>query len=386
MLTIFDRYVARSYLFSLAVFYGTLVGLYLVIDVSGHIAVLFHASGFWGLAPLVVKVYLPRIPLILHELTPFVALLAAMFTVSKMQRDNELLCLTLSGVSIFRVLRPLFVVAVALCLLYVGNREWVIPNLLEHLVQGEDVLESRNPDEVDQFEYRDAQGNDFSIRKYHVFAKKMLGVIITTYYQDEETPERHVPSRRVFASEGHWRRDADGREGWLLSRGKVTFYQRDRTRAPGLPFQFGEDEKGLRILQPGESLESDAEFVSGLRPHQIRTRGEEMQYYGTGKLAEMRQDFPTRAGLAASYHRRFASPVAVIVLLMLGLPFALSGYGSSAFRSIGMGVFLCFVYYVADALCLSMGVGGTLPPAAAAWLPVLVFGPLGLYLLDSVPT
>lgn len=384
MLTIFDRYVARSYLFSLAVFYGTLVGLYLVIDVSGHIAVLFHARGFWGLAPLVVEVYLPRVPLILHDLTPFVALLAAMFTVSRMQRDNELLCLTLSGVSIFRVLRPLFVVAVGLCLLYVGNREWVIPNLLEHLVQGKDVLESRNPDEVDQFEYRDAQGNDFSIRKYHVFAKKMLDVIIITYYQDKENRERHVPYRRIYARQGHWRRDADGREGWSLSRGKVTFYLPDRTRAPEPPRPFGED--GLRILQPGELPEGEAEFVSSLRPHQIRTRGEEMEYYGTGKLGEMMQDFPTRSGLAASYHRRFASPVAVIVLLMLGLPFALSGYGSSTFRSIGLGVFLCFLYYVADALCLSMGVGGTLAPAAAAWLPVLVFGTLGFYLLDSVPT
>ena len=384
MMTIFDRYVARSYLFSLAVFYGALVGLYLVIDVSGHIAVLFHRSGFWGLAPLVVTVYLPRIPLILHELTPFVALLAAMFSVSKMQRDNELLCLTVSGVSIFRVLRPLFVVAVGLCVLYVGNREWVIPTLLEPLVEGEDILESRNPDEVGEFQYVDAQGNDFFIRRYHVFAKKMLDVIITTYYQDDETSGRHVPSRRVAASEGHWRRDADGREGWRLSHGKVFFYLPDGTRAPRPPLLFGED--GLRLLQPGESPESDVEFVSSLRPHQVRTRGEEMEYYATGKLAQMMEDSPTRAGLATSYHRRFASPVAVIVLLMLGLPFALSGRGSTTFRSIGLGVFLCFAYYVADAFCLSMGVGGTLPPAAAAWLPVLVFGPLGFFLLDSVPT
>ena len=83
---------------------------------------------------------------------------------------------------------------------------------------------------------------------------------------------------------------------------------------------------------------------------------------------------------------RFVFGFGFIVLLMLGLPFALSGRGSTTFRSIGLGVFLCFAYYVADAFCLSMGVGGTLPPAAAAWLPVLVFGPLGFFLLDSVPT
>lgn len=383
-MTIFDRYVARSYLFSLAVCYGALVGLYLVIDISGHISTLYAYSGFWGLAPLAVRVYLPRLPLIFHELTPFVSLLAAMFTVSKMQRDNELLCLTASGVSVFRILRPLFTVAVGLSLLYLANREWVIPQLLDDLVQGDTILASRNPDVVYFFQRRDGLGNDFSIREYHVFAKKMLDVTITAYYRDERARGLHVPSHRIIAREGHWRRDADGRERWFLSNGSVTFYQPDRTQAPRPPLRFGED--GLRILRPGETPSADGEIVSDLLPQQIRTHEEELQYYSTGQLRRLSRASPESTDLATSYHRRWATPAALVVLLMLGLPFALRDYGRSTFRSIGIGVFLCFIYYAADAFCLYLGVGGSLPPAAAAWLPVLVFGPLGLYLLDSVPT
>jgi len=384
MLSIFDRYVARSYVFSLVVCYGALMGLYLVIDISGHIPELYSHSGFWGLGPLIVTVYLPRLPLIAHELTLFVPLLAAMFTVSKMQRDNELLSLTVCGVSVFRVLRPLFVVAVIISLLYVANREFVVPRLEERLVAGDTILASRNPDVVYQFQRRDGEGNDFFIPEYHVFAREMLNVSITTYYQGEDTEGHHVPSRRIFAEEGHWRRDTDGRERWLLSRGRVTFYRPDRTPEQRPVLHFGED--GLRIRSPGESPADEAEIVSDLLPHQIRSHSEEMVYYATARLHELVKDNPLRADLATSYHRRYSSPVAIVVLLMLGLPFALRGYGSSAFRSIGLGVVLCFVYYVGDAFCLSLGVGMELPPAAAAWLPPLVFGPLGFYLLDSVPT
>jgi len=246
------------------------------------------------------------------------------------------------------------------------------------------VLASRNPDTVYRFQRRDGLGNDFFIREYHVFARKMLDVNITTYFAGTEAEGRHVPSRRIYAAEGAWRRDSDGRERWLLSRGRITFYQIDRTPAPRPVLEFGED--GVRLRQPGETAQSETEVISDLQPRQIRPHSEEVEYYGTGRLGQLVRANPSRADLATSYHRRYSSPVAIVVLLMLGLPFALRGYGTSTFRSIGVGVVLCFVYYVADAFCLSLGVAGVLPPAAAAWLPVLVFGPLGFYLLDSVPT
>jgi lipopolysaccharide export system permease protein len=384
MFTIFDRYVARSYLFSLLVCYAALVGMYLVIDVSGHIAAFYAQGGFWGLLPLVLRVYVPRIPLIFQLLTPFVALLAAMFTVSKMHRDNELLCLTVSGVSMLRVLRPLFVVAVGISLLYVANRELVLPRLLVNLVEGDTLMSAGDTDVVYNFQRRDGPGNDLFIREYHVFAKEIRGIMVTSYFPMEETPGHHIPAHLLRARQGRWQRDADGRERWVLSDGQVTFYLPDRTPAPRPPLRFAED--GLRLRRPGEAPQGEGELVTDLEPHQIRKQSEELGYYSTAELARLVRETPASDELAASYHRRFASPAAIVVLLLLGLPFALRGYGSSTFRSIGVGIFLCFGYYVVDAACLYLGTGGTLPPVAAAWLPVLVFGPVGFYLLDSVPS
>jgi lipopolysaccharide export system permease protein len=384
MFTIFDRYVARSYLFSLLVCYAALVGLFLVIDVSGHIGALYGYSGFWGLLPLVLRVYVPRIPLIFHELTPYIALLAAMFTVSKMHRDNELLCLSVSGVSIMRVLRPLFVVGVGIALLYVANREFLVPRLQVELERGDAIMSAGDTDVVSNFAAVDGLGNYIFVHEYRIFAQEMRGVIITAYYPGEETQGHHVQRRLVRAREGRWRRDADGRERWFLSDGQVTFYRPDRTPEPRPVMAFKED--GLRLRTPGETPQGEGELVTDLEPQQIHSQSQELDYHSTSELGRLLQAAPTSEDLAASYHRRFASPVAIVVLLLLGLPFALRAYGATTFRSIGIGIFLCFGYYAVDFACLYLGKGGQLPPMAAAWLPVLVFGPVGFYLLDSVPS
>jgi lipopolysaccharide export system permease protein len=386
MFTIFDRYVARSYLFSLLVCYAALVGMYLVIDVSGHVTAFYAQGGFWGLLPLVLRVYVPRIPLIFHELTPFVALLAAMFTVTKMHRDNELLCLTVSGVSMLRVLRPLFVVAVGVALLYVANRELVLPRLLVRLVEGDTVMSHGDTDVVYNFQRRDGVGNDIFIREYHIFAKEMKGIMVTAYFPSEQAQGHHIPARLLRAREGRWQRDADGQERWFLYGWQVSFYRPDRTPEPRPPLLPKPADEGLPLRRPGESPRGEGELVTDLEPHQVRNQSDELDYYSTAELARLVRETPASDELAASYHRRFASPAGIVVLLLLGLPFALRGYGASTFRSIGIGIFLCFGYYVADAACLYLGTGGTLPPAAAAWLPVLVFGPVGFYLLDSVPS
>jgi len=384
VLNIVDRYVARSYLFSIAVCYGALTGLFLVIDISEHITTLYRYTGFWGLGPMVVRVYLPSIPVILHEATPFVVLLAAMFTVSKMERDNELLCLKSSGVSVFRVLRPVFTVAMGICLLYIANREVVIPGLQQELLQVEWLKKAKNPNQVYRFVRRDSQGNDIRIGEYRVFDRKMFKVNITTYHPAASGSERPLPKQRIYASEGHWRRDArDGQARWFLSNGTVTLYNPDGLSS-GRSVRFGEE--GVRVLRPGEKPAGETEFVSDLHPSQIRSHTAEREYYSTGRLREVMEDYPGLASLATSYYQRFSSPVGIFVLLMLGLPFALTGRGRSTFHSVGIGVAVCFAYMVVMVYCLRLGGDSSIPPWTAAWLPVMIFGPVGLLLLDSVPT
>lgn len=80
-------------------------------------------------------------------------------------------------------------------------------------------------------------------------------------------------------------------------------------------------------------------------------------------------------------HVRFVDPFNNLVMLLLGLPFILSRErnikASAALCMLTVGAFYAFIY-----ICRYMG----LPPIWAAWLPILLFGPIAAVMLDTVKT
>ena len=99
----------------------------------------------------------------------------------------------------------------------------------------------------------------------------------------------------------------------------------------------------------------------------------------TGLLRSKRIPDPVSAVLAR--HIRITEPLNNLVMLLLGAPFILSrerNLKTSALRSLGIvGAFYAFIY-------ISRYLG--LAPIWAAWLPILVFGPIAAIMLDLVKT
>ena len=89
-----------------------------------------------------------------------------------------------------------------------------------------------------------------------------------------------------------------------------------------------------------------------------------------------------------SYHSRLAYPFKGIVLVALGLPFVIGNERIRRSRMLGVGLCLvvCAIFYTVEFVANDLGMSRNLPPAAAAWLPTIIFAALGLYLLESVDT
>jgi lipopolysaccharide export LptBFGC system permease protein LptF len=268
-------------------------------------------------------------------------------------------------------------------LAFVAGREVIIPHLQEELVRVDWIKDAKNPNEVRRYQRQDGEGNHIFIGEYRVFDRKMIKVHVTTYYPPG-SDGRRATRQRIYASEGHWGRDErDGRDRWFLSDGTVTLYAPDGSPV-GTTLRFRED--GVRVLHPGENPNGPMEFVSDLSPVQVRPHSDEERYYSTAQLRQTLERTPDTGGLATRYYQRYSSPLNIFVLLLLGLPFALSGRGRNAFHSVAFGAVVCFAYVVVMIYCSRLGDDGTIPAWAAAWLPVIVFGPVGALLLDGVPT
>ena len=90
---------------------------------------------------------------------------------------------------------------------------------------------------------------------------------------------------------------------------------------------------------------------------------------------------PDRKAAMLTRHVRITEPLNGMVMLLVGMPFILSRRrnvkASALWCLLMVGVFYGFIYL---SRCLE------LPPVWAAWLPVLVFGPVAAVMFDAVKT
>src|SRR5262245_10711981 len=72
------------------------------------------------------------------QLCGVIGMMAAIFTVTWMQRNNEQLAMLAAGMSTHRAIRPVLVSSVLVSLVAVANQEWVIPHFGEELARRHD--------------------------------------------------------------------------------------------------------------------------------------------------------------------------------------------------------------------------------------------------------
>jgi len=111
-----------------------------------------------------------------------------------------------------------------------------------------------------------------------------------------------------------------------------------------------------------------------------------MDYMSTSELSRLLRTgkAPDATAINLIKHVRFTAPFANLIMLLVGLPFILSRE-----RNIKASATLCLmmvgVFYVFMFFCRYLG-GYGLSSVVAAWLPILVFGPIAALMLDSVKT
>ncbi|HMP02436.1 MAG TPA: LptF/LptG family permease, partial [Gemmatales bacterium] len=91
-----------------------------------------------------VNYYWYRAPLFFDRVNAFIALLGATFSLGWLQRQNEFLPLFAAGVSLRRLLLPLWILLALIVALGAAGREWVIPACAPFLLrEAEDPLGRR---------------------------------------------------------------------------------------------------------------------------------------------------------------------------------------------------------------------------------------------------
>ena len=104
-------------------------------------------------------------------------------------------------------------------------------------------------------------------------------------------------------------------------------------------------------------------------------------------LEQLRKADSSRvATMAVFFHMRLTRPLLGMILVVMGLSIILRDQNRNVFISAGMCLSLTIVFYLTIFACQYLGKDDYISPALAAWLPVILFGPVSLVMFDAVHT
>jgi len=370
MPTIIDRYMLRQYLQVLMICFMSLAGLYIVIDGFGHLDhFVDYADKYGSLLATIGQYYAYRSLAFFDWMSGILALVAAMFTVTWIQRHHEMTALLAAGIPRLRVLRPVIYAAICVSLLAVANRELVIPQTREQLAtdtknlggQQAAKMQSRFDSQTDVL-----IGGDtivFADQKI-VHPNFVLPLGLDQY------------GRQLTAAEARYLPEHDGRPGGYLLSGltapKVLLSQ------PAL--QLGDRPVVLTPTSAPWLGPNQVFVVSGVSFELLAAGSTWRDYASTRELIDELRRPSTDLGADVRYaiHSRLLQPMLDTTLLFLGLPLVVSRGNRNPYFAIGLCVGVVALFMVVKLSCHSLCLTGWLQPPLAAWLPLMVFAPVAV--------
>src|SRR3954462_3885918 len=141
---ILDRERYRAFFKPYVICFTALVGLYIVIDAFSNFDEFSkRAEGAVEMFSIMGRFYLVHMSQFYDRLCGVIGMMAAIFTVTWMQKNNELLAMLAAGISTQRVIRPVWVSSILVSLLAVFNQEAIMPMFATELQKTHDDDGSR---------------------------------------------------------------------------------------------------------------------------------------------------------------------------------------------------------------------------------------------------
>ena len=125
-----DRYIVSEFVRVFVICFMTFFGLFVVADFVNHIDELAaQGKAHGGLGKVLLGYYGPKLPWFFDLIGRIVALVAAIFAITSLQRNNEMASMMAAGISRWRIVKPLVYSAALIAVVGMLNRELLIPKL-----------------------------------------------------------------------------------------------------------------------------------------------------------------------------------------------------------------------------------------------------------------
>lgn len=311
----------------------------------------------------VFLIYYPSyIPEIVRLTSPLALFLACVYLTGRLAQELQLVALQMSGVSLYRLLRPYLFVAVVITGAMFWFNGWVVPETNATVLEFERRYLQAGTEgyDVTEIHRQNRPGSFIAVGYYDRGSHVAHRVSLQRFEEGRRMVERIDAPRMVWMdSLSQWRIHNAVVRTFLTGGGEV---RRQVEQLDTLLQVFPRDLARTEGDVESMTIPAAAEYV------------ESLQRSGAGGLGRT----------LVAFYGKFAYPFANLILALIAVPLASVRRRGGQAVQVGLGLATAFVYFALMKLIEPFGYSGALPPILTAWLPHLAFLGLGLFLLLRV--
>ena len=303
-------------------------------------------------------------PYFLQYIIPMSTMMAVLMALLRMSSDNEIMALKAGGVSIYRLLTPVLIFSLSGTLITGYMTIFGVPSGAERF---KTLL-------------FDVATTNLNISlKERTFNDNFKQIMLYVNKIDPKSGELH----NVLIEDG---RTAGGNNTVVARRGRLfgepkemvyylrlfdgTISQMDMRDRSSHTINFETYDIRLDLKDvfstPGIVNQAPDEMtLPTLRAYLKRVRSDKAQYLSA----------------LLKYYKKFSIPVACLAMGLLAMPLGIQTRNSKKAFGIGLGLLFFLLYYILLSVGTAFGETGNYPPVVGMWMPNVILGGVGIYLL-----
>ena len=358
--SLLDTSLFRALTTSFLVGFASLVSIFMIFT-------LFELWRFIGSnnvpAAVVGKYLLFLLPLVAVELFPATMLITVLITYALLARTNEAIAWWASGQSVYRLMMPGLLFAVA-----AGAGTWLVQ---EHLMPPANVRQEALRARIRGGQPRAITGTG------RQWLASLENRRLYSYEFDEQAGVLSEPAIYELDDEAvHLHRVTTGKFGSWTANNQLLIKDAETVTLSGM------------VADRKHDLET---LIAGVDPPQVFRptvdKPSQLSVLALGSyLKAAKQRGVDVSALALALQRKYVNPFSVLVMAFIGMPLALAFGRRGAIVALCVAVGVSVAYWGVGGGFQQLGNHGLLPPEVAAWAPPIIFAAAGTYFLSRVRT
>lgn len=358
IIPILDRYIMRKFLSTFFLSISLIIIIVIIFDISENIDDFIDKDA--PISEIIFVYYLNFIPYFVNLFSALFTFIAVIFFTAKMAAQSEIVAILSSGVSFRRLLIPYMIssLVIALMSLYLANYLIPITNK-NRLTFVNTYIKNKFHNTNRNIHMQMAPGTFVYVESYNVDLD--MGHNFTM-----EKFSKGVLYYKLTANNIQW--DS------LTMRWRINNYQIHMINNMEEKIYCGVKKDTVIPLKP-EDFYRKTDNVDLMDYFQLTEFIDQERLKGSESVTSFEVE----------KHKRIAFPFASLVLTLIGVSVSSRKVRGGIGLHIAFGLSVTFIFILFQRITETFAIYSNWPPSLAVWLPNVVFGILGIYLVYKAP-